>query len=297
MKTIVLSDTALAGTSYNDTIRGIDMLLNMQGKGNKVIVLSNNPDYSICQIGGSRTIPYRLSFQEFTNLSRRAFGLNVILYNDGKFVIDEEIIPDYTVVGNGIEVLDKEDNTIYQGDFIDQKTLQDMEYTFHQLGYTSLLENMEKQEKCNTMDIESIMKNNTPNNKIVDKYKFLTPTRVEKGKTDEVYAMVCDRRVSFLDSIVIEEVQKVNKDIRGCIVDNKPFFYQEKINKLKAFKHILQTDSSIDLDETVFILDSITDDVLMNKYFDKSYCLSNNFVVSEKVQKEDSLSNVLKKVR
>lgn len=303
MKTIVVSDTALAGSSYDDTVRGIDMLLNMQASGDKVIVLTNEPDYSICQIGGLSTTPYRFTFQEFANLSRKEPGIDIILYKHGKFITDEEIVPDYTIVGNGIEILDKSDNTIYQGTFIDKETLQRMEDVIHQLGYTSLLEKKDiyQEEKIanadGDLDIEEIMKREATNEKIVDKYKFLTPKRAEKEKNDQVYAMVCDSRVSFLDHLVIDEVQKVNQNIIGGIVNDRPFFYQEKINKLKAFKHILQMDPNIDLDETIFILDSITDGALMNKYPDNSYCLSNRFAVSKKIKREDTLSNALKKVK
>ncbi len=287
MKTLVVSDTALAGVSYNDTVRGLNSLIEFQEQGNNVIVLSNNPDYSICQVGGKNKL-YRESFQEFANITRNSAGIDIILNDNGQYRDDVVIEPNYTIIGNGISILNKEDKVIYEDSFIDKKVLSDIEYMFHELGYTSLLENM---------DVESEEHDEFQQRKIVDKYKFLTPTRIEKAKNDQVYAVVCDSRISFMDGLTIDEIQKVSDNITGCIVDGRPFFYQNQINKLKAFKNLLLSDSNIDLDETIFVLDSITDNVLMSSYPEQSYCLSNSFPIHKYVQREESLYSVFQKTR
>lgn len=288
MKTIVVSDTALAGLSYDDTIRGINKLIELQEAGNKVIILSDNPDYSFCQVGGKMK-NYRSSFQDFSNITRSSAGINIIINNDsGEYAEDVLLKPDYTIIGNGINILGKDDKVIYEDSFIDKKVLSDMEYMFHELGYTSLLENM---------DVEAEEHDEFKQKKIVDKYKFLTPKRIEKAKTNQVYAVVCDSRVSFIDGLVIDEIQKASDNIKGCVVDGKPFFYQEQVNKLKAFKNLLLSDQTIDIDETIFVLDSITDKILMSSYPEKSYCLNERFPVHKSVQREESLNRVLQKTR
>lgn len=295
MKTIVVSDTALAGISYEDTLRGIYTLNEMQEKGNKVIITTNDPDYSICQIGGTNTKSYRMSFQDYSNISRREPGIDVILYNNGNFAQDIIIKPDYTIVGNGIEILDNDDIIINSEKCIDTNTLQNMEDVFHQFGYSSLVEN--KPEAVQKDINAELTKEDIDKAKMVDRYKFFTSKGVIKEKNDDVYAVVCDSRISFLDGIIIGEIQNKNKGIKGCIVDGRPYFYQEEINKLKAFKSILKRDPNIDLEQTYFILDSITDGAIMGCYPENSYCLDDRIIVSKMVKTEHSLNNVLKKIR
>lgn len=287
MKTIVVSDTALAGISYINTVEGLNDLIELQEKGNKIVLVSNSPDYSFCQVG-AKNMKYRLSFQDFSNIIRSSAGIDIILNDNGQYKEDITLQPDYTIVGNGISILDKEDKVIYEDSFIDKKVLSDIEYMFHELGYTSLLENM---------DVEAESDDEFKRKKIVDKYKFLTPTRIEKAKNDQVYAVVCDSRVSFMDNLTIDEIAKVSDSITGCVVDGRPFIYQKQVNKLKAFKNLLRADSTIDIDDTIFVLDSITDNVLMSSYPDKSYCLSDSFPTHKYVSKGESLHRVLKKTR
>lgn len=287
MKTIVVSDTALAGISYRNTVEGLNDLIELQEKGNKIVLVSNSPDYSFCQVG-AKNMKYRLSFQDFSNITRNSSGIDIILNDNGQYKEDITLQPDYTIVGNGISILDKEDKVIYEDSFIDKKVLSDIEYMFHELGYTSLLENM---------DVEVESDDEFKCKKIVDKYKFLTPTRIEKAKNDQVYAVVCDSRVSFMDNLTIDEIAKVSDSITGCVVDGRPFIYQKQVNKLKAFKNLLRADSTIDIEDTIFVLDSITDNVLMSSYPDKSYCLSDRFPTHKYVSKEESLNKVLQKTR
>lgn len=295
MKTIVVSDTALAGTSYEDTTRGIETLIEMQEKGNKIVVLTNDPDYSICQIGGNNMKSYRMPFQDYSNISRKEPGIDIILYDKGSFKEDIVIRPDYTIVGNGIEILDSDDIVINSEKSIDIDTLENIEDMFHQFGYSSLNENMPEDIKVD-MNTE-LTQEHIEGIKVVDRYKFFTPRRVVKEKNDQVYAVVCDSRISFLDAIIIGEVQAANKGIKGCIVDDRPYFYQEEINKLKAFKHLLQRDPNIDLEETYFILDNATDGIIMGSYPEKSYCLDNRIIVSKMVKTEETLSKVLQKIK
>lgn len=294
MKTIVVSDTALAGVSYEDTLRGIYTLKKMQEDGNKIIVLTNDPDYSICQIGGNAIPSYRMNFQDYSNISRKDPGIDIILYNHGEIMNDIEIKPNYTVVGNGIEILDSDDIIIHSEKSIDTDTLQNMEDIFHQFGYSSLVENKPNIEVG--LD-EELTNEDYEKAKMIDRYKFFTPKRVLKEKNDQVYAVVCDSRVSFLDGILIGEIESANKGIKGCIVDNRPYFYQEEINKLKAFRHILQRDPNINLEETYFILDSATDGVIMGSYPENSYCLNDRIVTSKRVKTERTLSKVLDRIR
>ena len=144
MKTIIVSDTVLAGVSYDDSLRGIYTLKEMQEEGNKIIVLTNDPDYSICQIGDNSIPSYRMSFQDYSNISRKDPGID---------------------------------------------------------------------------------------------------------------------------------------------------------NKLKAFKHILQKDPNINLEETYFILDNITDGFIMGFYPENSYCLNDRIATSKRVKTERTLSKVLDKIR
>ncbi len=284
MKTIVISDTALIGIDYQDTLEGLNYLKYRQNKGDKLIILSDKPEYYLHQVGiyvplKTKTYYRSLDFLEGTN-----YGINYILY-DNKILNTINITPNFIILGNGISILDSKNNSIYQGPFIEKSILENIIKTLKEHGYISYNDPIPLIDRIN----------NNSNYTLNDLYKFYTPKTITTEINDQVYGIQCGSRKSYFNDLVIKEVEQKNPSIIGYTQNKSPCFYQREINKLTAFKNILENNKDIDIEKTVFILKDETDEILFKAYPELSYCLDSNFMKYKNINKSKSLVKMLNK--
>ncbi len=274
MKTIVVSDTALLGLTYNNTIEGIKMIKDLQEQGNKIVVLSNDPEYRVHKIGAISPINY-VSKKEETKATKEATGIRFVIHKGEDCIRTLSLNPDYIVLGNGVRVINKENETIYQDKFISKDTLNELEICLHDLGFTKPVDAKEEDST----------------------YRFLTPNNEELSIHDNTYSVRCNNRGSILNGVALSEIEHNFPSLKGYIIDDMPHFYSKEINKLKALREVFKENPDISFEDTMFVLDNVTDDVLLSKYDAQIYCTNGMLTNSERVVKDTSLASVLKKVK
>ncbi len=192
---------------------------------------------------------------------------------------------DFTIFGNGIKAFDKNDETVYEGSYIDSSTLDHMIQNFRDSGYISYGEQFSL--KKDALGDQCFKQGDNV-------YKFFTPEIGTETKNNRVYGMQCSGICSYYDDLIIELIERENPTIKGYSLNLKPCFYQRNVNKLSAFHGLLEQNYDIDIAHTSFILYEPTDEVLLEAYGDLSYCLGLD--LKEPKQDEDSLVKILNKI-
>lgn len=289
-KTIAISDTALLGANYQDSIEGIQMLNSLQKDGYKIVILSNRPEYCMRKIGGFTPKKENVYYRYLGPSQEKGKGIHITYFDEAIFS-EESILKemhlkaDFTIFGNGIKVFDKNDETIYEGSYIDSATLERMVKNFRDCGYISYGEQISLQK--DSLGDQCFKQGDRV-------YKFFTPEIGTETANDRVYGMQCSGICSYYDDLIIEYIEKENPTIRGYSLNLKPCFYQRNVNKQSAFQSLLEQNHGIDIDHTSFILNEPTDDVLLLEYGDLSYCLGSD--LEEPKEDEDTLVKILNKI-
>ena len=283
-KTIVISDTALLGVNYRDTVEGIHYLNDLQKNGYKLVILSNRPEYCMRKIGGFTPQRESVDYRYLGPEKEKGKGIEVTLFNDFTTLGTIKLKADFTIFGNGIKVFNQQEETIYEGSYIDSSTLDHMIQNFRDYGYISYGEQISLQKDA--LGDQCFKQGERV-------YKFFTPEIGTESKSDRVYGMQCSGISSYYDDLIIKKIEKENPTIKGYSLNLKPCFYQRTVNKLTAFESLLGGNSNIDLDHTSFILNEPTDDVILEKYSDLSYCLG---YFLEEPNEENNLVKILDKI-
>ena len=276
MKNIVISDTALIGKTYDETLDGLEYLKYLQEQKNRLILLSNKLESNAYKIGIYTFLRRSMESEKSPYFTEDNKGLEVTLFDDDRLLRLFNYKLDYTILGNGIKAFDGDNNLIYQGKFLEKEQLESMVKIFNRHTYLS-------------SDIESIEDKDT--------YKFMTLDGDTDKVTDNVFGMNCSNRSYIMNSIIVSEMQAENPFVVGYNMEDKPYFYQKEVNKLTAFKEILKSNPDIDINQTIFILNELTDKPILEEYADLSYSLNNRLVTEKEYNKADSLAKVLEKIR
>ena len=281
MEAIILSDTAILGLDYQSTKEGICYLKLLQDKGYKLVVLSNRPELCMRKIGAFVSYDDKISYRYLGACDIKGNGIAIIFHDDKHIIEEINIKYDYTVFGNGICTFDKQDRLIYQGKFITREILNEMVKIFKESGYKSY------------GGLQMLSKDNHGDRCFLgreDVYKFFTPTIGTTEITSNIYGMQCSSRSEVEDNFIIEEIENKISNIVGYILNGKPCFYQRDINKLIALNH-LTNNYDINIDESIILLNEVTDDVINSKYKASNLTNEDNNSV-----KYEPINHVLKKM-
>jgi len=287
-KTIAISDTALLGANYQDSMEGIQTLNSLQKDGYKLVILSNRPEYCMRKIGGFTPQKESVYYRYLGPSQEKGKGIHITFFDAESPILnvisEMHLKADFTIFGNGIKVFDKNDETVYEGFYIDSSTLDHMIQNFRDTGYISYGELSLKKDALGDQCFKQ-------GDRV---YKFFTPEIGTETKNDRVYGMQCSGICSYYDDLIIEYIEKENPTIRGYSLNLKPCFYQRNINKLSAFQGLLEQNCGIDIEHTSFILNEPTDDVLLETYSDLSYCLGLD--LNNPKEDENTLVKILNKI-
>jgi len=284
-KTITISDTALLGVNYNDSVEGIQILNNLQKEGYKIIILSNRPEYCMRKIGGYTPRKEAVYYRYLGPSQEKGKGIHVTFFDQDKVIKEINLKADFTIFGNGIKAFDKNDETVYEGSYIDSTTLNRMIKNFRDYGYISYGEHVSLQKDA--LGDQCFKQGDRV-------YKFFTPEIGTETANDRVYGMQCSGITSYYDDLIIEYIEKENPTIQGYSLNLKPCFYQRHVNKLSAFQSLLEQNHGIDIEHTSFILNEPTDDVLLKEYRELSYCLGLD--LDEPKEDRNTLVKILNKI-
>lgn len=282
MKTLVISDMVLLSGNYGQVVDGIEYLKDLQNEGNRLILMTNRPEYCMRIIGGYVTINQSVYYRYLGPSQESGNGIKIKLFNDKKYFDDISLGYDYNIIGNGIRVLDNFDNPIYTGEFLSKEQIASMIDIFEESGYKSFDKLKESTDELGDKCIKSKE----------DVYKFFTPEIGTSLPSDRVYGMQCSGSCSYYDERLIERVESRNPDIIGYLLNFKPCFYSRKINKLQAFNSAFFHSGLVDINNTRFILTDITDSVFLSEYADLCYVVGDRIDVKN-VRKNKCLSKVL----
>lgn len=264
MKTIVMSDTVLLGTDYEDTKKGINYLKELQHDGYMLVMLSNRPEFCMRKIGAYIPTNKGVYYRYLGACQEKKNGIDIIFHDDNQVYESINVHADYTIFGNGVKIFNSKDETIYQAPYIEKQVLQNMIHNFREYGYISYGEkiSLEKdllQDRCFSGG--------------EDVYKFFTPEIGTSDISNCVYGMQCSSRSSLEDDLILEYIELKNPSIVGYLLNGKPCFYQRKVNKLEAFEHLLNDSEDIKLKDVCFLLNEPTDDIILEKYPEQSIYL------------------------
>lgn len=281
MDTIILSDTALIGSDYQNTKEGICCLKLLQSKGYKLIVLSNRPELCMRKIGAFVSNDGKISYRYLGSCDIKENGIDIIFHDDKHIIEEINLKYDYTIFGNGICTFNKQDELIYQGKFITREALNEMVKIFRKSGYRSYGE------------LQSLSKDKHGDRCFSgreDVYKFFTPTIGTTKITDDIYGMQCSCRSDMEDDDIIDKIENNIPSIVGYQLNSKPCFYQRNVNKLTAL-HYLANNYGINISESIILLSEVTDNVI-----NSIYPASNLAGKANNSVKYETINHVLKKV-
>ncbi len=282
MNTIILSDTAILGLDYKTTKEGIFYLKLLQDKGYKLVILSNRPELCMRKIGAFVSHNGEISYRYLGSCDIKGNGIDIVFFDDKNIIEEINIKYDYTIFGNGICAFDKQDKLIYQGQFITREILNEMVKIFRENGYRSYDELQMLQE--DSYDNRYFSGRD-------DAYKFFTPLIGSTKITDNIYGMQCSYRSEVENKYIIEKIESTTPNIIGYILNDKPCFYQRKINKLTALNY-LANNYGININEAIILLSEITDDIINDKY------KADNLISEDNNDfKYGSINHILKKVK
>lgn len=256
MNTIVLSDMALLGKDVEDTREGIKRLNSLMHQGVRTVILSNRPEYCMRRIGGSVNDENEVSYQFLGNCDTKGEGINIILFRPNKETLYS--IPfqaDYTIYGNGICTLDREDELISMREFIKRSDLEHMIEVLETSGYSSI------EARLKSMDCfgdRCVAQGE-------DIYKFFVPENGVSKPSNRVYGMQCSGRDEEQDAAIIAKMEEHVLGIRGYRLNGKPCFYRKEADKLCALEQLFNHED-ISVSDCLMILSELTDNVILDKY-------------------------------
>lgn len=264
MKTIVMSDTVLLGTDYEDTKKGLNYLKELQQDGYMLIILSNRPEFCMRKIGAYIPTNKGVYYRYLEACQEKGNGIDIIFHDDNQVYESINLHADYTIFGNGIKIFNRDDETVYQAPYMEQDLLQNMIRNFREYGYISYgerisLEQDFLQDRCFSGG--------------EDVYKFFTPEIGTSTLSDCIYGMQCSSRSSLEDDLIMEHIELENPSIIGYLLNGKPCFYQRTVNKLVALEYLWNYIDNIELENAYFILNEPTDCVILEKYPEQSIYL------------------------
>lgn len=253
MKTLVLSDMAILGSDVDDFRQGLKRLNELQHKGVKLVWLSNRPEYCMRIIGAKVLDDNRVVYEYLDSKKNRGEGINIVTYGHVDQLISQNIMPDYTIYGNGICTLDRDEELIRQDEFLKKSTVDKMIKVFEDNGYTSI-----EGLKCDAFGDRCFKSGENV-------YKFFTPENGVAKPTNRVYGMQCGGRGYDLDEKIMKDLTYKVTGIRAYRLNNKPCFYNKDVNKLVALNKLLDHED-INVDDCYMILSELTDDVLLREF-------------------------------
>lgn len=274
MKTIVISDTALLGITLDDTVKGIKLLKDHQELGSKIIVLSNNCENNIHNYIVSASRGIKATREEVSNIYTNTSGIKFMINHDLYNFQTLSLIPDYVILGNGEKIINDNNEVIYDDSFIEQELLLKVGNKLQEFSYS-----------------------NNPIRNNDSAYCFLTENGETNDINNDIYGIKCPSRGYVLDSLVISEVEKSTKKIKGYLEDNNLYFYKKEMNKLKCLREIFKLNPNMNINDVMLILDNATDDVLIREFPYQSYCLNSMLTHDKSIYKASSLYSVLTKVK
>lgn len=244
-KNIIVSDTILLGPTILDTKLNVAALKEVLKSGHNLVLLSNRPSECMKPMCGN----VLNDEVRYVYMPQEEDGLSIKLLQEGDTIFSGNITYSYMIYGNGISVFDSNDNIIYTGTFLDNKTINEMIRVFELRGYKRANYCFGKGDFA---------------------YKFFEPQNGSIDPSDLTYGMQCGAVNTNYDLETIDEVEKALPNIEGYVLNGKPCFYNRRTNKLIALNEGLVKQGRIDINDSIFFLGDATEDVLVQEYGDLS---------------------------
>ena len=287
MDKIIVSDTALIGLDYQDTKDGFNLLKVFQKEGCKIIVLSNRPELCMRKIGAHINLDSSMSYRYLGACDKKGNGIDLIIHDDMGLQEEYKLKPDFSIFGNGISAFDKNDQLIYQGDFLTSEQLDKMIQLFREHGYRSFKEYASlNQDSFGDRCFQGRE----------DVYKFFTPEIGSDSPNSRTYGMQCSSRGIEEDEAIVGEVENKIPEMVGYVLNGKPCFYQKRVSKLEALNSVLNL-YGIHISESLIILSEKTDKVILQQYPNLSTCVGELSTTIDNSKAPNSLAKVLRKIK
>lgn len=272
VKTYVISDTLLLGQDIRRTSEALKIIKEIKLRGDNIVILSNRPSMCMKPICGQVDEVGSISYVYNPECNVKGNGLDIKLLNNEEVIASENIEYDYNIFGNGIAIFNKDDDTIYQGKFINRTILDKMVEVFESRGYKPA---------------------NYCFNKGNNVYKFFRPDNGAAEPSDDTYGMQCGAVSEEFDNKTIKAIQIATGSVVGYILNDKPCFYNRATNKMLTLRNGLITPNLIDINNTHLFLGDITEDCLADMYGDLAYKVGETKILHKTMKKSDSLYDAL----
>ena len=274
VKTYVISDTLLLDQDIRRTSEALKIIKELKTRGDNIVILSNRPSMCMKPLCGQVDELGTVSYVYKPECNIKGNGLDVRVLSNNEVIVNDNIEYDYNIFGNGIAIFNQNDDTIYQGKFIDQTILDKMVEVFESRGYKPA---------------------NYCFNKGDNVYKFFRPDNGAIEPSDNTYGMQCGAVSEEFDSQTIKAIQIATGSIIGYILNGKPCFYNTATNKMLSFRNGLITPNLIDIDNTCLFIGDITEDCLADMYGDLAYKVGETKILHKTMKKSNSLYDALNK--
>ncbi len=242
MKTIVISDTAFLGDTYEQTKEGIYYIKCLQKYGYQVIVMSNKP----------RNDAKYISFQEkdhqmiISSQKEKNQKEGILFEIEAKKEKTEiSLFYDYLISENGIQITDKKDKVLYNGYYFSDDYLKHLKKFLETYQYV-----LKEKESIPTLK----------------QYSFL--------KNDESLVFGFQLNQSNLNAFPWQDFERNFPDLDAYLFSKRDVeFYSRGVNKRIAFEYLCLKEKLMKK-ELFFVLSNPTDQVFLDYYRDSCYWIS-----------------------
>ena len=252
MRSIIISDTVLAGGTLNETMAGIDAINRLRVDGNSIIILSNKT-YEYMRPMCVDIIDGKVKYTFDGDLATCKAGSGIPIYVRGSSLggvstprLVKTIRYNYSILGAGAFVINQNDELIREGKYIELQTLSSMIKILKERGYKAT-------DKELPFDGSDLL------------YNFF---RFNKGyaiPNKSTYGMQCSSDDPNYDQETVDVIMDKIPMIEGFIINGKPCFYRKDNNKIFAL-HKMMAGGMVDSRNMHLFLGDTTEEHLARTY-------------------------------
>ncbi len=276
MRTIVISDIAFVGNTYQEAKDGLLYLKDLQKNGYNVVLMTNKgykDAHFLCLKFVKRN---KVTLENITTTYPKNKGFEL---HFRKLYESYYLKENYLIIGNGSKILSENQKVIWESEKFPKETLEKLKQMLKSFDYLSEKEYKERE-----------------NEKIIGSYyRYLTLKESYSLEERELYGIECSKRTLMHDFAFHKYVEEKIPEIKGYYLDSKPTFYLKERNKRLAIQKLWDL-KEIDPENTYFILSNLTDDVFLDMDPSKTYLIGDEFSNQYFSRKEDSLVRALEKI-
>lgn len=234
------------------------VLRNYQEQGNKIVFMTHEPKNTMLSNVSTENLGYVLE--------RRKGQIDIGISN---LDTHAQIPYDYFIYGNGIEILDHSDKSIYNNHTFSGTCTDIIIEVLRSYGYRSWNE-------YGSMPIKNLSEKRI--------YSFLTPEKATPVPLKKVYAVQCNCVESYYNDFIINKIKNRIPDIQVFQIDGKIVFFPSELDKVHALqKGILSDDINFEKDMHL-VLTNPTEQLLADTYLEQTQVIGDGVFSKRKVK-------------